>query len=204
MCSKLDYFVTDVAVPSTAVTLNDRYCSGALASAGGFLLERKKRRLNIFLALWTGISMMLLGAPKASAQQGTGYAGSANQVQSIPAPSQEKSSGPAADSSDYVGAETCKACHEGIYNNWEKTPHWKTTLDTKGGPSRQGCEGCHGPGGAHVAGGGDKTKIFIFKEHSAKEINDRCLTCHASGTQQMNFINSLHAKSDVSCISCHS
>src|ERR1700683_3421083 len=86
--------------------------------------------------------------------------------------------------SDYVGAETCKACHEDIYNNWEKTPHWKTTLDTKGGPSRQGCEGCHGPGAAHVAGGGDVTKIFVFKDHTAKEINERCLTCHASGTQQ--------------------
>ena len=65
--------------------------------------------------------------------------------------------------SDYVGAEVCKTCHEEIYNSWEKTPHWKTTLDTKGGPSHQGCEGCHGPGAAHVAGGGDKTKIFIFR-----------------------------------------
>ena len=97
-------------------------------------------------------------------------------------------------SSDYVGSETCKACHEDIYNSWEKTPHWKTTLDTKGGPSHQGCEGCHGPGAAHVAGGGDITKIFIFKKHSTKEINERCLTCHASGTQHMHAINSVHAK----------
>ena len=71
----------------------------------------------------------------------------------------------------YLGSETCKTCHEDIYNGWEKTPHWKTTLDTKGGPSHQGCEGCHGPGSAHVAGGGDVTKIFIFKDASTKEIN---------------------------------
>src|SRR5271167_3319885 len=96
--------------------------------------------------------------------------------------------------SDYLGAETCKTCHADEYNSWEKTPHWKTTLDTKGGPSRQGCEGCHGPGAAHVAGGGDKTKIFTFKDHSAKEINDRCLTCHAGGTEHMNTINSEHAR----------
>ena len=51
------------------------------------------------------------------------------------------------DVSKYVGAETCKTCHEEIYNSWAKTPHWKTTLDTKGGPSHQGCEDCHGPGG---------------------------------------------------------
>src|SRR5580704_14574052 len=70
----------------------------------------------------------------------------------------EKQSGGAADSavSDYVGTETCKSCHENMYDSYEKTPHWKTTLDTKGGPSRQGCEGCHGPGAAHVAGGMDR------------------------------------------------
>ena len=48
---------------------------------------------------------------------------------------------------DYVGAEVCKTCHEDIYNGWEKTPHWKTTLDTTCGPSHQGCESCHGPNG---------------------------------------------------------
>jgi DmsE family decaheme c-type cytochrome len=111
---------------------------------------------------------------------------------------------PASADANYVGSETCKTCHEAIYDGWEKTPHWKTTLDAHGGPSKQGCEGCHGPGAAHVAGGGDVSKIFIFKDHSTKEINDRCLTCHAGGTEHMNAINSVHTKNDVSCISCHS
>jgi hypothetical protein len=70
--------------------------------------------------------------------------------------------------SKYVGAETCKTCHEEIYNAWEKTPHWKTTLDKKGGPSHQGCEGCHGPGADHVAGGGDKTKIYRVRGEIAE------------------------------------
>lgn len=106
--------------------------------------------------------------------------------------------------SEYVGAETCKTCHEDIYNNWAKTPHWKTTLNTKGGPSKQGCEGCHGPGKAHVEGGGDITKIFTFKGVSAKTISDRCLTCHAGGTEHMDAINSVHKLNNVSCIDCHS
>src|SRR5271168_3450039 len=118
-------------------------------------------------------------------------------------PSQSLATAPPSETSKYVGSEVCKTCHEEIYNGWEKTPHWKTTLDTKGGPSRQGCEGCHGPGAAHVAGGGDKTKIFIFPDHSPKEINDRCLTCHASSTEHMNATNSLHRQNEVSCTSCH-
>jgi DmsE family decaheme c-type cytochrome len=125
------------------------------------------------------------------------------------APAGQAKSAPGAAAADtaapeYLGAETCKTCHADEYNSWEKSPHWKTTLDTKGGPSHQGCEGCHGPGGAHVAGGGDVTKIFVFPGHSTKEINDRCLKCHAGGTQHMNAINSVHSANQVSCTSCHS
>ena len=108
------------------------------------------------------------------------------------------------DPAKYVGAETCKTCHEKIYDGWAKTPHWKTTLDSKGGPSHQGCEGCHGPGAEHVAGGGDVSKIFTFKNASTKDINARCMTCHVGGPQHMNAINSLHTQNNVSCISCHS
>ena len=106
--------------------------------------------------------------------------------------------------SKYVGADTCKTCHEDIYNNWAKTPHWKTTLDTKGGPSKQGCEGCHGPGAEHVAGGGDKTKIFVFAGKSRQETSARCLTCHGEAHQQSHFAESAHASSDVGCLDCHS
>ena len=84
----------------------------------------------------------------------------------------QASSAPAAthEEAHYVGTEVCKTCHEEIFNNFEKTPHFKTTLDTHLTHGKQGCEGCHGPGSAHVDGGGDKTKIFVFPKHSAKEI----------------------------------
>src|SRR5580704_13488391 len=121
-----------------------------------------------------------------------------------PAQAVSAAAAPPAEASKYLGAEVCKTCHEEIYNSWEKTPHWKTTLDTKGGPSHQGCEGCHGPGAAHVAGGGDKSKIFVFAGHSTKEIDDRCMTCHATSIEHKNAVNSVHGQNDVSCISCHS
>lgn len=122
---------------------------------------------------------------------------------------QTAQSAPTTDSSQYVGSETCKSCHEdmpvkGFYRSFEDSPHFVTTLDTRKRPQWHGCEACHGPGKEHVEGGGDKTKIFSFKNASDKEITQRCLACHASGTQHMNAINSEHAKNGVSCISCHS
>src|SRR6202050_1212678 len=122
-------------------------------------------------------------------------------AQSASAPTAAASS---PEASKYVGAETCKTCHEEIYNDWAKTPHWKTTLNTKGGPSKQGCEGCHGPGADHVAGGGDKTKIFVFEGKSRQETSARCLTCHGEAHEQSHFAESAHSSSDIGCVDCHS
>lgn len=110
----------------------------------------------------------------------------------------------ASGSSQYAGPDACKTCHEDEYNSWEKSPHWKTTLNTRGGAPKQGCEACHGAAASHVADPSDTSKLFLFEKASAKEINARCLECHASGTEHMHAINSLHAKNDVSCTSCHS
>jgi DmsE family decaheme c-type cytochrome len=105
--------------------------------------------------------------------------------------------------SDYVGAETCKTCHADIYNGWEKSPHWQQTYK-EGGIAKHGCEDCHGPAAFHVADPSDTSKLFLFEKASSKEINARCLTCHAGSPQHMNAINSIHSANDVSCISCHS
>jgi hypothetical protein len=123
--------------------------------------------------LLPSISFLFVVVAFASGQTNPPAAG-----KSVPPATAAVASTPSPEVSNYVGAETCKTCHEEIYNSWEKTPHWKTTLDTKGGPSKQGCEGCHGPGADHVAGGGDKTKIFVFEGKSRQESSARCLSCH--------------------------
>jgi len=110
---------------------------------------------------------------------------------------------PAAEPSTYAGAEACKTCHAEIYTGWEKSPHWKQTYK-EGGIAKHGCEDCHGPASSHVADPSDTSKLFLFDKASTKEINQRCLTCHAGGTQHMNAINSEHTKNGVSCVSCHS
>jgi DmsE family decaheme c-type cytochrome len=119
-----------------------------------------------------------------------------------------KAATPAAPSGDYVGSETCKTCHEdmpskGFYKNFEDSPHFVTTLDTKKGPEWHGCEACHGPGKAHVEGGGDKTKIFAFKGASASEVSQRCLGCHQYGEEHSNYARSVHLQNGVACTDCH-
>ena len=120
------------------------------------------------------------------------------------AASQKEAPSQLAATPQYVGSETCKTCHEEIHVNFEKSPHWKTNLDQHGGPSKQGCEGCHGAAGDHVDDPGDASKIFSFKKASTKKINERCLECHSSGKDHANFSRSAHSENNLSCLSCHS
>src|SRR5215213_2926533 len=115
---------------------------------------------------------------------------------------------------DYVGSETCQACHEDQFNSFSKTAHaglkhagWKA--------EKQGCESCHGPGKAHVEAGGDKLKIRTFEGESPKQKSEACLECHAGREEHNNFRRGEHWRNDVApprmllknepqlCMSCH-
>ena len=112
-----------------------------------------------------------------------------------------QSSGAAnASAADYVGSDTCMTCHADVAKAFDTNPHSRLAL-MHGGKGVT-CESCHGPGRAHVEGGGDVTKIFQFTKASAKQIDATCLGCHAGA--HPNFERSEHAKADVSCTSCHS
>jgi predicted CXXCH cytochrome family protein len=105
---------------------------------------------------------------------------------------------------DYVGSETCKACHEPQYDDVAKTTHGKL----EGLPGWKGkvvgCESCHGPGREHVEGGGDRTKIKIFKEMDSKTVSESCLACHAGKENHNNFRRGEHWRNNIGCTDCHS
>jgi DmsE family decaheme c-type cytochrome len=106
----------------------------------------------------------------------------------------------AAASGDFVGSDTCVTCHDEVGKKFADNPHQRMVL--MHGGNGVTCENCHGAGKAHVDGGGDVTKIFNPAKHSAKEVDEKCLTCHAGA--HPDFLRSPHAKANVSCISCHS
>ncbi|SEF44517.1 decaheme c-type cytochrome, DmsE family [Bryocella elongata] len=100
----------------------------------------------------------------------------------------------------FAGAETCATCHADVANKFSSNPH--SALALMHGGKGVTCEGCHGPGQAHVDSGGDPTKILQLSKMSAKQIDSTCLACHAEA--HPNFMRSAHGKADVGCTSCHS
>lgn len=107
-------------------------------------------------------------------------------------------------SQDFVGSETCKACHEQQFDNFSRTAHarladaayWKNRV--------HGCEACHGPGREHVEAGGDLTKIRTFRNEPPKQVAETCLVCHSGKEEHNNYRRGEHWRNDVSCIDCHS
>ena len=106
----------------------------------------------------------------------------------------------AADPADYLGSDVCATCHAEIAKKFGDNPHAKLALKHNGTGAT--CESCHGPGRAHVEGGGDVTKIKQLGKMSTKDVDATCLGCHAGS--HPNFLRSPHAKAGVGCTSCHS
>jgi predicted CXXCH cytochrome family protein len=104
---------------------------------------------------------------------------------------------------DYVGSETCKACHEEQFASFAKTIH-SHLADAGWKNKTTGCESCHGPGKAHVDGGGDKTKIRTFEKETPKQISETCLACHAGKEEHNNYRRGEHWRNDIGCTDCHS
>ena len=105
----------------------------------------------------------------------------------------------------YVGSEVCRTCHADVWLNFYKNPHAKSLTFGKESPERTGCEGCHGPGQAHVqAGGGKDTIPRAFSLLAPKQVMEACLRCHAADQSKANIRRSDHTLNDVVCTSCHS
>src|SRR5215831_4045087 len=107
--------------------------------------------------------------------------------------------------SGYVGNEVCKTCHDDIWQDFYKNPHFKSIASGKEPPDRTGCEGCHGPAQKHIESGGGKTTIpRAFSLMKPEQVLNTCLTCHALDFTKANIRRSEHTVNDVTCTNCHS
>ena len=104
----------------------------------------------------------------------------------------------------YVGSEVCKTCHPDVWLNFNKNPHYKSIASGKEPEDKTGCEGCHGPGGNHVAAGGGKPTIRAFSQMSPDQALNTCLACHGKDMPRANIRRSAHTEADVVCSNCHS
>src|ERR1041385_7257306 len=105
---------------------------------GAFMSGKAFTRLCIVLVFTLGLVTLAIAGPK---KQGVGLgapaqAGKADQSKEKTGKSKE--SHVAVDPSQYVGAETCKTCHEDVAKGYDKGPHWKTTLAKHQGPEGRG------------------------------------------------------------------
>ena len=127
-----------------------------------------------------------------------------------PAPAQQRTV-QAADASmpaGYVGAETCKGCHEEQYAKFAATRMGRLFLkQPRNMRERLGCENCHGPGQKHVEAGGGKGVggLITFAKNDKTPVDKRdavCTTCHSRGPH-LFWKGSPHESRDLGCTSCH-
>ncbi len=104
----------------------------------------------------------------------------------------------------YVGSAACRACHPDVWLNFYKNPHFRSLALGTEPADKTGCEGCHGPGKAHVEARGGKATIVAFSALQAKEILNRCLECHSRDLGRAQIRRSSHSVADVACTGCHS
>ena len=108
----------------------------------------------------------------------------------------------AAETPGYAGSETCKTCHEEIYDNLQKTPHFAIETGARKGWEKKSCESCHGPGAKH-AESASADDIRNPAKLTPLETDLTCLTCHLNQRISGGRIASGHAKDQVGCTACH-
>jgi len=122
---------------------------------------------------------------------------------------------------EYVGTETCAACHEEQAKRFSLTSHYRVLGEKKevlGG----GCESCHGAGSKHAESQSKKDIVryepencfschmdrkgdFLLQHHHpVVEGRMKCTDCHNPHGTELETMNTVSMqKSDQACFKCH-
>ncbi len=106
-------------------------------------------------------------------------------------------SAPAA--AEYVGTETCAACHVKEYKEFQQSTHARIAIP--GGAMAQGCETCHGPGSLHAEAGGGKGVGGLI---NPRKDPSTCFECHTDKRAQFHLpYHHPVLEGKMSCADCH-
>lgn len=111
-----------------------------------------------------------------------------------------KPAAPAA--AERIGAEVCLQCHSQYQKEWYTLRHNRFRKSDSAPETLRGCEGCHGPGSAHLE---DEKFGHIKNPRKATGLAavQMCFQCHGTDRKISGWLQTPHAKAGVNCGSCH-
>lgn len=102
----------------------------------------------------------------------------------------------------FIGSAECVKCHDDLRDGFLKTAHARSLNDPDMPLNQQGCESCHGAGGAHSVLQSRGT-VFAFDWKNAENHNRICLRCHEWLTTPVEWQRLSHARAGMKCTDCH-
>jgi len=104
----------------------------------------------------------------------------------------------------YVGIAACtrEACHTKQATAYLTSKHGRAS-NSDAPAAADECESCHGAGQAHMNDTKAKGLTASLSTMPARAASAVCLTCHEKGDRG-TFTESIHARRNVACMSCHS
>jgi DmsE family decaheme c-type cytochrome len=102
----------------------------------------------------------------------------------------------------FIGSAECLKCHEDLGAGFLKSAHSRSLNDPKMPLDYQGCEGCHGAGGAHSVLE-SRGAIFAFDWRDSERHNRICLRCHEWQATDVEWERLSHARAGLRCTDCH-
>lgn len=108
----------------------------------------------------------------------------------------------AAQCAPFIGSQECLYCHKELKTGFLDTAHARGLADPLLSSDRQGCESCHGAGGAHAVLR-SRGAIFAFDWQASADHNAICLRCHEWLTSPQEWKRTTHAEAGLRCTQCH-
>ena len=157
--------------------------------------------LSVGLLLWP--AFLAASGVDLKIPQGTSVPGASGAAAAPPAPVPQ---------GNYVGSEKCGLCHKDEAAKYQAGPH-AATLQAPVDAKFKGCEACHGPGSAHLAG--NKEAMLHLEKMKPAEVNAICLKCHGGSPDskapqawqnlsKAHWADGEHGRKEMACTTCHS